>query len=148
VEHLSLPDDPASRRLFGVPIVATVSEAAGVGHVLAVDAVVARALADQLEPLGRQRITDAEAKRQLAARGERAGGGCTHHHRIAHDRVAAANSHPAVERESDPRAELGVGDGDHLGYGLARRLAEESTVLRGSRDIDARDRRQPDRCVP
>ncbi len=40
MEHLSLPDDPASRRLFGVPIVATVSEAAGVGHVLAVDAVV------------------------------------------------------------------------------------------------------------
>jgi hypothetical protein len=40
VEHLSLPDDPASRRLFGAPIVATVSEAAGVGHVLAVDSVV------------------------------------------------------------------------------------------------------------
>ena len=30
IEHLSLPYDPASRRLFGVPIVATVSEAAGV----------------------------------------------------------------------------------------------------------------------
>ena len=40
MEHLSLPSDPASRRLFGVPIVATVSEAAGVGHVLATDAVV------------------------------------------------------------------------------------------------------------
>jgi len=40
VEHLSLPYDPASRRLFGVPIVATVSEAVGVGHVLATDAVV------------------------------------------------------------------------------------------------------------
>ena len=40
VEHLSLPYDPASRRLFGVPIVATVSDAAGVGDVLAVDAVV------------------------------------------------------------------------------------------------------------
>ena len=39
VEHLSLPHDPASRRLFGVPIVATVSEAAGVAHVLATDAV-------------------------------------------------------------------------------------------------------------
>jgi hypothetical protein len=38
IEHL-LPYDPASRRLFGVPVVATVSEAAGVGHVLAVDAV-------------------------------------------------------------------------------------------------------------
>ena len=37
VEHLSLPYDPASRRLFGVPVVATVSEAAGVGHVLAVE---------------------------------------------------------------------------------------------------------------
>lgn len=35
-----MPYDPASRRLFGVPIVATVSEAAGVGHVLATDAVV------------------------------------------------------------------------------------------------------------
>ena len=40
IEHLSLPYDPASRRLFGVPVVATVSEAAGVGHVLATDAVV------------------------------------------------------------------------------------------------------------
>jgi hypothetical protein len=40
VEHLSLPYDLASRRLFGVPIVATVSEAAGVGHVLSCDAVV------------------------------------------------------------------------------------------------------------
>ena len=40
IEHLSLPYDPASRRLFGVPIVATVSQAAGVGHVLARDAVV------------------------------------------------------------------------------------------------------------
>lgn len=40
IEHLSLPSDPASRRLFGVPIVATVSQAAGVGHVLARDAVV------------------------------------------------------------------------------------------------------------
>jgi hypothetical protein len=39
VEHLSLPYDPASRRLFGVPIVATVSQAAGVGHLLAADAV-------------------------------------------------------------------------------------------------------------
>ena len=38
--ELSLPYDPASRRLFGVPIVSTVSEAAGVGHVLASDAVV------------------------------------------------------------------------------------------------------------
>jgi len=40
IEHLSLPYDPASHRLFGVPIVATVSQAAGVGHVLARDAVV------------------------------------------------------------------------------------------------------------
>jgi len=40
IEHLSLPYDPASRRLFGVPIVATVRQAAGVGHVLAADAVV------------------------------------------------------------------------------------------------------------
>jgi hypothetical protein len=40
VEHLSLPHDPATRRLFCMPVVATVSEAAGVGHVLAVDAVV------------------------------------------------------------------------------------------------------------
>jgi len=39
VEHLSLPYDPASRRLFGVPIVATVSQAAGVGHGLVLDAV-------------------------------------------------------------------------------------------------------------
>ena len=40
VEHLSLPYDPVSLRLFGVPIVATVSEAAGVAHALATDAVV------------------------------------------------------------------------------------------------------------
>ena len=40
VAHLSLPLRPASRRLFGVPIVATVSEAAGVADVLAACAVV------------------------------------------------------------------------------------------------------------
>ena len=40
IEHLSLPYDPATRRLFGVPVVATVSEAAEVGHVLATDALV------------------------------------------------------------------------------------------------------------
>ena len=40
IEHLSLPYDPASGRRFGVPVVARVSEAAGVGHVLATDAVV------------------------------------------------------------------------------------------------------------
>lgn len=39
VEHLSLPYDPATRRLFGVPVVTTVSQAAGVSHVLATDAV-------------------------------------------------------------------------------------------------------------
>ncbi len=39
IEHLSLPYDAATRRLFGVPVVATVSEAAGVGHMLATDAV-------------------------------------------------------------------------------------------------------------
>ena len=33
VEHLSLPHDPATRRRFGVPVVAVVGEAAGVGHV-------------------------------------------------------------------------------------------------------------------
>ena len=40
VEHMSLPYDPALRRLFGVPIVASVSQAAGVGHVLGADAIV------------------------------------------------------------------------------------------------------------
>ncbi|WP_240761038.1 phage major capsid protein [Mycolicibacterium sp. CR10] len=39
VEHMSLPYDPATRRLFGVPIVTTVSQAAGVSHTLAKDAV-------------------------------------------------------------------------------------------------------------
>ena len=39
MEHLSPPYDPGSRRLFGVPIVATVSQAAGVGHVPVLDAV-------------------------------------------------------------------------------------------------------------
>jgi HK97 family phage major capsid protein len=40
IEHMSLPFDAATRRLFGVPIASTVSEAAGVAHVLAQDAVV------------------------------------------------------------------------------------------------------------
>lgn len=35
VEHLSLPYEPASRRLFGVPVVTTNAAAARVGHVLA-----------------------------------------------------------------------------------------------------------------
>ncbi|MBX8689176.1 phage major capsid protein [Mycobacterium sp. 20091114027_K0903767] len=39
VEHMGLPYDPASRRLYGVPIATTVAQAAGVGHVLARDAV-------------------------------------------------------------------------------------------------------------
>lgn len=40
IEHLSLPYDAATRRLFGVPIATTISEAAGTSHVLAKDAVV------------------------------------------------------------------------------------------------------------
>lgn len=40
VEHMSLPYDPATRRLFGVPVVTTVSQAAGTAHALARDAVV------------------------------------------------------------------------------------------------------------
>ena len=39
IEHLSLPYDPASRRLFGVPIVVSNAQAAGVAHALASDAV-------------------------------------------------------------------------------------------------------------
>ncbi|WP_232425761.1 phage major capsid protein [Mycobacterium sp. JS623] len=39
VEHLSLPYNPAQRRLYGVPIATTISQAAGVGHVLARNAV-------------------------------------------------------------------------------------------------------------
>jgi HK97 family phage major capsid protein len=39
VEHLSLPYDPATRRLFGVPVVTTVSATAGVGYALADQAV-------------------------------------------------------------------------------------------------------------
>jgi len=39
VEHLALPYDPASRRLYGVPVVVTISEAAAVSHVIANDAV-------------------------------------------------------------------------------------------------------------
>jgi HK97 family phage prohead protease/HK97 family phage major capsid protein len=39
VEHMSLPYSAADRRLFGVPVVTTVSAAAGVGHVLAQGAV-------------------------------------------------------------------------------------------------------------
>lgn len=40
IEHLGLPFDSAARRLYGVPIATTVSATAGVGHVLAADAVV------------------------------------------------------------------------------------------------------------
>ncbi|MGB3355118.1 MAG: phage major capsid protein [Mycobacterium sp.] len=39
VEHMALPYDPASRRLYGVPVVVTISEAPLVAHVLAADAV-------------------------------------------------------------------------------------------------------------
>ncbi len=39
VEHMSLPYDPASRRLFGVPIVVSNAQAAGVAHALASGAV-------------------------------------------------------------------------------------------------------------
>lgn len=37
IEHMSLRFDAATRRLFGVPIASTVSQPAGVAHVLAVD---------------------------------------------------------------------------------------------------------------
>ena len=40
VEHMALPYDPASKRLYGVPVVVTISEAPAVAHVLANDAVV------------------------------------------------------------------------------------------------------------
>jgi hypothetical protein len=40
IEHLSLPFDPATRRLFGCPVAVTVSATAGVGHVVAQGAVV------------------------------------------------------------------------------------------------------------
>ena len=39
IEHLSLPYDPASRRLYGVPVVVSNAQAAGVGHAVAIDAV-------------------------------------------------------------------------------------------------------------
>jgi hypothetical protein len=39
IEHLSLPYDPATRRLFGVPVTTSNAPAAGVGHVLATGAV-------------------------------------------------------------------------------------------------------------
>lgn len=39
IEYAGLPFDAAARRLFGVPIAVTVSATAGVGHVLAADAV-------------------------------------------------------------------------------------------------------------
>ncbi|MET0996744.1 MAG: phage major capsid protein [Mycobacterium sp.] len=39
VEHLSLPYDPATRRLFGVPVVTTNAQAADVRHVIASSAV-------------------------------------------------------------------------------------------------------------
>lgn len=40
IAYSGLPYDPAARRLFGVPIATTTSQAAGTGHVIAADAVV------------------------------------------------------------------------------------------------------------
>lgn len=39
IEHLSLPYDPATRRLFGVPVTTSNAQAAGVRHVIASGAV-------------------------------------------------------------------------------------------------------------
>lgn len=39
IEHMGLPYDPATRRLYGVPVVTSNAQAAGVGHVLAQGAV-------------------------------------------------------------------------------------------------------------
>ena len=39
IEHLSLPYDPATRRLFGVPVTTSNAQTAGVGHVIASGAV-------------------------------------------------------------------------------------------------------------
>ena len=39
IEHQGLPYDPATRRLFGVPVTTSNAQAAGVGHVLATGAV-------------------------------------------------------------------------------------------------------------
>ena len=39
VEHRSLPYDPATRRLFGIPVTTSNAQAARVGHVIATDAV-------------------------------------------------------------------------------------------------------------
>ncbi len=39
IEHLSLPYDPASRRLLNVPVVVSNAQAAGVAHALASDSV-------------------------------------------------------------------------------------------------------------
>ena len=40
VEHLNLPFDAATRRLFGIPIATTVSETAGTAHLLGAGSVV------------------------------------------------------------------------------------------------------------
>jgi len=37
VEHLSLPYDPATRRLFGIPVTTSNAQAARLGHVIATD---------------------------------------------------------------------------------------------------------------
>lgn len=39
VEHIGLPYDPATRRLFGVPVAVCNAQTAGVGHVVAQDAI-------------------------------------------------------------------------------------------------------------
>lgn len=39
VEHQGLPYNPAIRALYGVPVVVSLAQAAGVGHLLAVDSV-------------------------------------------------------------------------------------------------------------
>ena len=73
IEHLSLPYDPASRRLFGVPVVETMSEAAGVGHVLAVDAVVVNTDTIDVGVQGRSPPTPTTSPRTSSAPGARDG---------------------------------------------------------------------------
>ena len=71
VEHMSLPYDPASRRLYGVPVVVSNSQAAGVAHAVAVDAVALDTDTAGVQVQWSENATaDSFAKNQIIARCE------------------------------------------------------------------------------
>ena len=70
VEHMALPYDAATRRLFGVPVVTSIAATAGTAHALAVEAV---AVANDQQGVGFQwseNVGDSFSRNQIVARCE------------------------------------------------------------------------------